>query len=66
MNKNPFGLELIFGNFGKAVEDWKENIHYYEQIQGVVIDIKFLAYNYMTISGTYKNELAMCIEQIFN
>ena len=33
MNNNPFGLKLTFGNFGEAVGDWKENIHYYERVR---------------------------------
>ena len=63
MNNNPIGLKLIFGNFGEAISDWKKNNNYYERVQGIVIDTRFLMYNYLTISGKYKNELAMRIEQ---
>lgn len=65
MKNNPFGLELTFVNFGEAVGDWNENIYYYERVQGIVVDTRFLVYNYMTISEKYKNELATCIENRF-
>ena len=65
MKNNKFGMKFLFVNFGEAVGDWKENVHYYERVQGIVIDTRFLMYNYLTISKTYKNELATCIEQVF-
>ena len=66
MNDNKFEFETVFGNFGESVGDWKENINHYERIQGILIDTRFLMYNYLTISEKHKNELAICIEQVIN
>ena len=65
MNDNKFGLQSIFGNFGEAVGDWKKNIHYYERVQGILVDTRFLMYNYLTTSQKFRYQLASCIEENF-
>ncbi len=42
MASNKFGLETVFGNFGEAVGDWKDNTKNYERVQGIVVDTRFL------------------------
>lgn len=63
MASNKFGIETVFGNFGEAVGDWKDNTKNYERVQGIVVDTRFLMYNYLKLSEKYLNKLATCIEQ---
>lgn len=60
---NKFGIETVFGNFGEAVGDWKKNTKNYERVQGIVVDTRFLMYNYLKLSEKYLNKLATCVEQ---
>lgn len=61
--KNVFGLHTIYGNIGEAVGDWKSGTHYYEHVQGIVVDIRYLMYHY-TGSHTHRiMQLANSIEQ---
>lgn len=60
-----FDFHTTFGNIGMAVGDWKENLHPYEQIMGILVDIRFLMHHY---TGNHKNhimELAQSIEKAF-
>ena len=66
MDDNKFGFKSAFENFGEAIGDWKSNANNYERIQGIVIDTKFLMYNYLTISEDHKHNLARVIERISN
>ena len=52
------------GNIGEAVGDWKPNLKYYERIQGIVIDTRFLLHNYMCMPEQQKNLLAKEIEKV--
>ena len=62
MNDNPFNLRAIFGNIGEAVGGWRKNDKFFERIQGIVIDTRFLMYNYLRMSDRYKQELSNTIE----
>ena len=52
------------GNIGEAVGDWKENMKNYERIQGIVMDTRFLMYNYISMPDNKKQELAEAIEKV--
>ena len=43
---NPFGINDIFANIGEATSDWKHNNIPYQRVQGIVIDTRYLIYNY--------------------
>lgn len=62
MAKNPFNLDTIVGNIGEAVGDWRNSKKYYERIQGIVMDTRYLIYNYT--ENTMKKLLADCIEKV--
>ena len=66
MTDNKFAFESVFGNFGEAVGDWKDNTKNYERVQGIVVDTRFLMYNYLTISENYQKNLAKSIEKVCN
>ena len=53
-----------FGNIGEAVGDWRGNTKYYERIQGIVIDTRYLMWNYIGTPEEQKRELAECIERV--
>ena len=61
---NLFMLNSNVGNIGEAVSDWKTNIKNYERIQGIVVDTRYLMYNYIGTSEQQKKEMAMCIEKV--
>ncbi|WP_026499274.1 LlaJI family restriction endonuclease [Butyrivibrio sp. WCD2001] len=74
-NNNPFWavdtngnlvpcITTDIGNVGEAVGDWKANMQNYERIQGIVIDTRFLMYNYISMSDQQKQNLASCIEKV--
>ena len=52
------------GNIGEAVGDWKQNMQFYERVQGIVIDTRFLMYNYIGMPEQQRAELAHCIEKV--
>lgn len=52
------------GNVGEAVGDWKPNLKNYERVQGIVIDTRFLMYNYISMSDAEKKELADAIGKV--
>lgn len=62
--ENPFGLTGPVGNIGEAVGDWRENRKYYERIQGIVMDTRYLMYHYAGSSEKEKAALADCIEAV--
>ncbi|GAA7125051.1 hypothetical protein Kyoto62A_03700 [Helicobacter pylori] len=43
---NPLKLSNIFENIGFANGEWRDNLKPYENIQGILIDTKFLMQNY--------------------
>lgn len=61
---NLFMLNSDVGNIGEAVSDWKTNAKNYERIQGIVVDTRYLMYNYIGTSEQQKKEMAMCIEKV--
>ncbi|WP_455543522.1 LlaJI family restriction endonuclease [Intestinibacter sp.] len=63
--ENPFGLDSFVGNIGEAVGEWRDNKEYYERIQGIVMDVRHLMYNYSAKPKKEKEELAKCIENAF-
>lgn len=63
-DNNLFMINGNMGNIGEAVGDWRGNTQYYERIQGIVIDTRYLMYNYIGTSEKQKKELAECIEKV--
>lgn len=66
---NLFGLTEHMGNIGEAVGDWRfdaRNLRMknFERIQGIVMDTRYLMYNYTGSSEQMKRALAECIERI--
>lgn len=61
---NLFMLNANVGNIGEAVSDWKPNVKNYERIQGIVVDTRYLMYNYIGTSEQQKKEMAECIEKV--
>lgn len=62
---NPFNISGNIENIGEAIGQWKDNDHYfYERVQGIVIDTRFLMYNYLSMSFQQKDELASSIEKV--
>lgn len=52
-------------NIGEATGDWKNNSNKkYERIQGIVMDTRFLMYNYLCMSEEKKQLLATSIEKV--
>lgn len=66
MVKNSFKFTSVVGNFGEAVGDWRNNKKYYERIQGIVIDTRYLIYHYLGNNAKDKALLSECIEVVLN
>lgn len=64
--KNYFKLTSVVGNIGEAIGDWRENKKYYERIQGIVMDTRYLMYHYTGNPVKEKAALANCIETVLN
>ena len=64
MAQNYFKLASVVGNIGEAVGDWRENKKYYERIQGIVMDTRYLMYHYTGNPVKEKVALADCIEAV--
>lgn len=65
-NDNLFGATDIYTNIGEATGDWKTTGHKYEQVQGILVDIRYLMHHY---TGRPKNQimrLAQSIEEAFD
>ena len=58
---NIFGFNSVYGNIGEARGDWKNNIHSYEHVQGIVVDIRYLMYHY---SGNHTSKIMQLAETI--
>ena len=68
---NPFGITDIIGNVGEAVGDWRYDasmpqMKNYERIQGIVMDTRYLMFNYIGISEQMKKKLAECIARVLS
>lgn len=63
--KNHFNLSSIVGTIGEALGDWRNNVKYYEHIQGIVIDTRYIMFHYSGNPIQFKSELVNCIEEIF-
>ena len=66
MADNLFKLTSTIGNIGEAIGDWKTSMKYYERIQGIVIDTRFLMFNYIGMPERKKEELAGSIEKVLS
>ena len=66
MADNLFRLTSPIGNIGEAIGDWRTNMKNYERIQGIVIDTRFLMYNYIGMPEQQKKELAESIEKVLS
>lgn len=66
MAKNFFKLDTVVGNIGKAVGDWRFNKKYYERIQGIVMDTRYLMHHYTGNPIKEKAALAECIEKVLS
>lgn len=61
--KNKFGINGTIENVGEAVGEWKSQIFNYERIQGILIDVRYLMYNYVLVPPRTKLELTEAIEK---
>lgn len=59
--KNDFETNDFFANVGEATSDWKSNDHPYQRIQGIVVDTRFLMYNYY---GSHNSKILKMAETI--
>lgn len=69
MKDNLFHLTSTVGNIGEAIGDWRYDssnprMKNYERIQGIVMDTRYLMYNYIGTPEQQKKELAECIEKV--
>lgn len=58
------GFTGDIGNVAEAVGDWKPDPKKYERVQGVVMDTRFLMYNYIAMPDQQKRLLAEAIEKV--
>lgn len=68
---NLFHINEMVGNIGEAIGDWRYDpshpqMQNYERIQGIVMDTRFLMYNYIGTPEQQKKELAECIERVLS
>ncbi|PUD13437.1 LlaJI family restriction endonuclease [Helicobacter pylori] len=63
---NPLKLGNIFENIGFANGEWRDNQNNYENIQGILIDTKFLMQNYNKKSNDLLKLLAKNVEETKN
>lgn len=52
------------GNVGEAIGDWKPNPKKYERVQGIVMDTRFLMFNYIGLPDQQKQQLADAIQKV--
>ena len=69
--KNYFKLSGDIENVGEAVGNWRfdpANPHMknYERVQGIVVDTRYLMYNYIGTPEEQKRALAQCIERVLS
>ncbi|ANE35399.1 type II restriction endonuclease, LlaJI family [Campylobacter iguaniorum] len=58
---NFFNLNQIFENIGFAICEWRTNTKKYENIQVILVDTKFLIYNYNKVGISDKEQLVKAI-----
>lgn len=61
--KNKFGVNGVFESIGEATSDWKHDEHPYQRVQGIVIDTRFLLYNYYGSHTSKVLQLAAMIDE---
>lgn len=71
MASNLFNLTAPVGNIGEAIGDWRYDssnpqLKHYERIQGIVMDTRYLMFNYSTPSEQAKHQLANVIEEVLS
>ncbi len=71
MASNLFSLTAPVGNIGEAIGDWRYDssnpqLKHYERIQGIVMDTRYLMFNYFTPSEQAKHQLAKVIEEVLS
>ena len=55
--KNPFGLDENYANIGYSFGEWRERKSSFEEIQGILIDTKFLFKNFDNQRESLKEKL---------
>ncbi len=61
---NPFKLKgRRFANIGEGVSNWKLGNHKYENVQGIVVDTRFLIHRHYASQSSLIKELAELIER---
>ncbi len=68
---NFFNLSGDIENVGEAIGNWRfdpSNPHMknYERVQGIVVDTRYLMYNYIGTPEEQKRALAECIERVLS
>lgn len=68
---NFFNLSGDIENVGEAIGNWRfdpSNPHMknYERVQGIVVDTRYLMYNYIGTPEEQKRVLAECIERVLS
>ena len=68
---NLFRLNSNVGNIGEAIGDWRYDpsnpkMKNFERIQGIVMDTRYLMYNYIGTPEQQKKKLAECIEKVLS
>lgn len=58
------GFTGDIGNVAEAIGDWKPDPKKYERVQGIVMDTRFLMYNYIAMPDQQKKLLAEAIEKV--
>lgn len=65
-DNNPFNSNEIYLNIGGATGDWKINEFKYEQVKGILVDVKYLMSNYKRNKDSKIIQLARFIEGAYN
>lgn len=69
-NNNKFQIGKRFLNVAEAQGDWRkkdnEALEYFERVQGILVDIKYVMLNYQNSNDIDKRELASCIEEFID
>ena len=60
-NDNAFSTDDVFASIGEATADWKNGSHDYERVMGIVIDTRFMMYNYY---GSHTSKIIKMAETI--
>lgn len=63
MADNMFDFTEPYENVGEAYGEWKGDNHYYERIQGILVDVRYLMYHYTGNPKRNIMKLAASIEK---